>query len=217
MSWQNRGAFCHGNAREFGSFGKPFLSPRRPEAGERKGRHRGKRSGPRKEHYPTMRLSAPRGPVKSEPARNYCRNPKCRSKLSAPVTNPRDAFCTRGCHGSFYLKRCRVCEEPIEQGGRRPRLICRKSKCRNAWEGDFPGGRYHPTSSRENSSKTTDFIELETGTQTVRRSTSLAATGGPTRRGSVVSYWRPCCALRLGAAGHEETKHHQRPVVVAQT
>jgi hypothetical protein len=98
-------------------------------------------------------------PNAASAVKSYCRNPRFRSKLSAPVTNPRDAFCTRGCHGSFYLKRCRVCEEPIEQGGGRPRLICRKSKCRNAWEGDFPGGRYHPTSSRENSSKTPDFID----------------------------------------------------------
>ena len=154
-------------------------------------------------------------PNAASAVKSYCRNPRCRTKLSAPVTNPRDAFCTRGCHARFYLKRCRVCEGPIEQSGKRPRLICKKSKCRNAWEGDFPGGRYHPTSSRENGSKTADFIELETGTQTrpkhVRRSTSLAVTGGPTHRGSIVSYWRPCCASKLGTAGHEQEKRRQGP------
>jgi hypothetical protein len=51
--------------------------------------------------------------------RHRCRNPKCRLKLPDTVSNPRDAFCARGCHGSFYLRRCRICEDPIEQGGRR--------------------------------------------------------------------------------------------------
>ena len=38
--------------------------------------------------------------------RHYCRNPRCRSKLKQPVENPRRAFCTRGCHSSFYHSRC---------------------------------------------------------------------------------------------------------------
>ena len=42
--------------------------------------------------------------------RHYCRNPRCRSKLPAPVTNAREAFCTRGCHRGFYRTRCLVCE-----------------------------------------------------------------------------------------------------------
>jgi len=45
--------------------------------------------------------------------RHYCRNPRCRSKLPSPVSNPREAFCTRGCYESFHLKRCRVCEQPL--------------------------------------------------------------------------------------------------------
>src|SRR6516225_7835340 len=45
--------------------------------------------------------------------RHYCRNPRCRSKLPQPVANPREAFCARGCHSSFYLKRCLVCEGPM--------------------------------------------------------------------------------------------------------
>jgi hypothetical protein len=28
--------------------------------------------------------------------------------------NPRDAFCARGCYESFHLRRCRVCERPLE-------------------------------------------------------------------------------------------------------
>ena len=27
----------------------------------------------------------------------FCRNPKCRSKLKTQVSNPREAFCARGC------------------------------------------------------------------------------------------------------------------------
>jgi hypothetical protein len=40
-----------------------------------------------------------------EELRHYCRNPRCRSKLPNPIANPREAFCARGCHGSFYRKR----------------------------------------------------------------------------------------------------------------
>jgi hypothetical protein len=47
--------------------------------------------------------------------RHYCRNPRCRSKLPAPVANPREAYCVRGCFNSFYLHRCIVCERAIEQ------------------------------------------------------------------------------------------------------
>ena len=45
-------------------------------------------------------------PEGNSTGRVYCRNPKCRSKLKAPTDNYREAFCTRGCHSSFYLHRC---------------------------------------------------------------------------------------------------------------
>ena len=45
----------------------------------------------------------------------YCRHPKCRTKLKKPASNPREAFCSRGCHNSFYLKRCLVCEGPLQR------------------------------------------------------------------------------------------------------
>src|SRR5437764_800421 len=53
--------------------------------------------------------------------RHYCRNPRCRSKLPSPASDPRKAFCTRGCHSSFYLKRCLVCEndKPARSTARR--------------------------------------------------------------------------------------------------
>jgi hypothetical protein len=75
--------------------------------------------------------------------RRMCRNPKCRMKLPSPVVNEREAFCTRGCYGSFYLKRCRVCEGSIEQKGGQRRFICKKSHCRNAWKAGE--GWRHPT------------------------------------------------------------------------
>jgi hypothetical protein len=66
--------------------------------------------------------------------RHRCRNPRCKMKLPAPVANEREAFCTRGCHSSFYRTHCRFCEKPIEQPSRGERLICKKSACRNAWK-----------------------------------------------------------------------------------
>jgi hypothetical protein len=72
------------------------------------------------------------GPM-TEPLRHMCRNPRCRKKLAKPVANEHLAFCTPGCFSSFYLKRCRVCEEPIHLAKRRPgpkRILCRKDECR---------------------------------------------------------------------------------------
>jgi hypothetical protein len=56
-----------------------------------------------------------RGEFAETALRHYCRNPKCRMRLPAPVSNAKEAFCTAGCYRSFYLHRCRVCEERIEQ------------------------------------------------------------------------------------------------------
>ena len=78
----------------------------------------------------------------NQEARHYCRNKHCRSKLPGPVSNPREAFCTKGCHGSFYLKRCMVCEGPIERK-REDQKVCRKAKCRSAWRARSGFGRYH--------------------------------------------------------------------------
>jgi hypothetical protein len=61
--------------------------------------------------------------------RHYCRNPRCRSKLPSPASDPRKAFCTRGCHSSFYLKRCVVCENDKPAGSTARRKLCRRPKC----------------------------------------------------------------------------------------
>jgi hypothetical protein len=62
--------------------------------------------------------------------RHYCRNPKCRSKLPAPISNPREAFCIKGCCERFYRLRCYVCEE--KKTGRLDAHTCGRRKCKNA-------------------------------------------------------------------------------------
>jgi hypothetical protein len=81
--------------------------------------------------------------------RKMCRNPKCRSKLPTPVSNGREAFCAKGCYSSFYLHRCRVCETELPKvtGKGRPRLICKKAKCRNAWAAGEGFGKYADSAS----------------------------------------------------------------------
>ncbi len=61
--------------------------------------------------------------------RHYCRNPRCRSKLPSPASDPHKAFCTPGCHSSFYLKRCLVCENDKPARSTARRKLCRRSKC----------------------------------------------------------------------------------------
>ena len=85
----------------------------------------------------------------AEQLRHYCRNPRCRSKLSTPVENPREAFCARGCHAQFYRKRCIACEQPMERK-RESQQLCGRRKCKNqfaALKAHFALGRYHPSSS----------------------------------------------------------------------
>jgi hypothetical protein len=93
------------------------------------------------------------------PLRHQCRNPKCRTKLKAPVGNEHKAFCCRGCFESFYRTKCIVCERDISTdpvtGAQRKRVgqrkFCRR-KCK-AEAGPIPprlclgargrGGRFH--------------------------------------------------------------------------
>ena len=87
----------------------------------------------------------------------YCRHRKCRTKLKKPVSNQRDAFCSHGCHTSFYLKRCLVCEGPLERRNKTQK-VCRKSRCRNAWRAKAGFGRYSPSTSVSLASKAPGFI-----------------------------------------------------------
>jgi hypothetical protein len=92
-----------------------------------------------------------------EALRHYCR--QCRGKLKTPVANPREAFCVRGCYRSYHLKRCGVCEDPLEQRYRKLRrgdvtkfakienhepTACRSPECKRRWrEGDGLGQFWH--------------------------------------------------------------------------
>jgi hypothetical protein len=65
----------------------------------------------------------------SSDLRYRCRNPRCRMKLPAPVENDHHAFCTPGCHASFYRSRCLVCEEPMRRKRERQRLKSGHRRC----------------------------------------------------------------------------------------
>jgi hypothetical protein len=61
--------------------------------------------------------------------RHYCRNPRCRMKLPVPVENGHHAFCTPGCHTSFYRSRCLVCEDPMRRRREGQRIKSGHGKC----------------------------------------------------------------------------------------
>jgi hypothetical protein len=65
--------------------------------------------------------------------RHYCRNPRCKMKLAEPVDTERRAFCTPGCHASFYKSRCVVCEKDLPKGPANRRL-CKSVKCRAEYQ-----------------------------------------------------------------------------------
>jgi hypothetical protein len=87
----------------------------------------------------------------------YCRHRICRTKLKKPVSNRREAFCSRGCHTSFYLNRCVVCEDPLQRRNKTQK-VCRKSRCRNAWRAKARFGPHLPSSSVSLASKPLDSI-----------------------------------------------------------
>ena len=92
------------------------------------------------------RLSEGFSPARSATGRHYCRNPRCGSKLKAPVENVREAFCARGCHTQYYRKRCIACEQPMERK-RDSQQLCERRKCKSqfaALKAGFLLGRYHP-------------------------------------------------------------------------
>jgi hypothetical protein len=61
--------------------------------------------------------------------RHRCRNPRCKMKLREPIDNLRSAFCCRGCHATFYRKRCLVCEGSFERV-RDDQRTCGRRKCK---------------------------------------------------------------------------------------
>lgn len=73
--------------------------------------------------------------------RTRCR--RCSVKLSAPVENPRSAFCCSGCHRNFYRTRCFACEQPMVRKTAQQRL-CGRRKC----AADFRALKRHSTLGR---------------------------------------------------------------------
>jgi len=61
--------------------------------------------------------------------RHYCRNLRCRTKLSEPTDNPKRSFCCRGCFNSFHRSRCVVCESPIRRKTEGQKT-CIKANCK---------------------------------------------------------------------------------------
>jgi hypothetical protein len=68
---------------------------------------------------PLQAAQASRADPGTPKAKHYCRNPRCRMKLPAPVENGHHAFCCRRCHSSFYRSRCLVCEDQMKRKAKR--------------------------------------------------------------------------------------------------
>jgi hypothetical protein len=81
--------------------------------------------------------------VRRDGLRYRCRNPHCRMKLPEPVENEHHAFCTPGCHASFYRSRCLVCEEPLRRKGDRQKFGSGHVVCRTEYH-RFPRAYDHP-------------------------------------------------------------------------
>jgi hypothetical protein len=128
--------------------------------------------------------------------RSMCRNPRCCSKLPKPVSNPREAFCARGCHNAFYRKRCLVCEGPIERT-REDQKICRKAKCRSAWRARTGFGRYVAPSGAKLPSKNRVNKEAKGAPKLDPRSISWLVVAGPPEGITANAYH---CAI-VGADG----------------
>ena len=88
--------------------------------------------------------------------RHYCRFDRC--KLQTPTSNLHEAFCAPGCYRSFHLKRCHVCERPLEQKYRKlkrgdltkfakvqnPGRTCGSAECKRRWRAGDGLGRFWP-------------------------------------------------------------------------
>ena len=90
--------------------------------------------------------------------RHYCRNPRCRMRLPAPVVNEREAFCTRGCYRAFYRTRCLICEEAMERRTERQQ-VCGKRRCRSALEAGRGMGRLYTSFAGSRAQGRPYFIE----------------------------------------------------------
>jgi hypothetical protein len=95
--------------------------------------------------------------------RRRCRNPRCGAKLERETSNPRNAFCCRGCFEQHYRKLCLVCERPLRRKAEQQRFCSSKCKfaCRRhperflgVWANVPAAQRTPPTSARKSGLKT---------------------------------------------------------------
>ncbi|MGY3277468.1 hypothetical protein ACVJ5M_005065 [Bradyrhizobium sp. S3.7.6] len=63
--------------------------------------------------------------MRAPPEKHHCR--RCRVKLSAPASNPLNAFCTKGCARIHYVAKCVICEGRKSGRG----LACSHPRCRS--------------------------------------------------------------------------------------
>jgi hypothetical protein len=61
----------------------------------------------------------------SEELRHHCR--RCKVKLATPVSNPLEAFCTKGCFRYFYKSKCILCDGTKSRTG----LTCTRPACQS--------------------------------------------------------------------------------------
>jgi hypothetical protein len=116
-------------------------------------------------------MHAPFIPPTAEAPRHYCRNPRCRMKLKAPVENERHAFCCTGCYTQFYRSRCLVCEERLRRKNEQQRFGSGHAICRNEYR-RFPHvydwkspNRDHPTGNARVGGRSAHFIRIESAPQ----------------------------------------------------
>jgi hypothetical protein len=55
--------------------------------------------------------------------------PRCGGKIKDPTSNPREAFCCKGCFTSYYRNRCIVCERSYNRT-REDQHTCGRRKCK---------------------------------------------------------------------------------------
>ena len=113
-------------------------------------------------------------PMQRDTLRQYCRNPRCGSKLPQPMGSVHAAFCTRGCWQQFHRHRCVVCERSKQQQKRgATRLVCERRVCR-AELGKWPD-LYQPFAHKVsragkllNNARSTDKTGVKTRGKTAR-------------------------------------------------
>jgi hypothetical protein len=114
----------------------------------------------------------------SSELRHFCRH--CRAKLKAPTANHREAFDSKGCHRSFYRKRCIVCERDMPRL-RENQLTCYRAECKEKWrlktvQSSF---LYMGSLAVNDPIKTSIKLGVKTGLKTDPRSLSWLVVAGP--------------------------------------